>query len=364
MQWKQCVVGPWLLAAAMAQNTLVSPVGTATVDGSTSNSFPFLNATPRRYQQLHGDLGAGAKLITMLSFRLSSGTSSNLGSRLIDLELWMGEGVPALRPSFAFDANYVAGVAGRTQVLPRSLVTFGPQGTAVVGANPFTGNMDLVLTTPFLFSGTGNSLVWEAVVYSTSAAAAGTFQGPDAEQGVTTTGTSSVTGGGCTATGQSGPMTHTYTVVDVAGTLVLNTQVANGPANALCFLALGVQNPAVTLPGICGPLRSDAQLITFVGITDAVGAIGVDRPTFATATVPNAIQGLDLYTQVFAFDTALASQPLVLSNGRVTTTPSSNTTRVNQVSRILNNVGGTTANEGAFFTTSVGYGLVTRFTYF
>lgn len=362
MQWKQCLVGPWLLAIAMAQNTLVSPVGTATVDGSTSNTFPFLNATPRRYQQLHGDLGTGAKLVTMLSFRLSAGTSSNLGTRLIDLELWLGEGVPALRPSFAFDANYVGGAAGRTLALPRTLVTFGPQGTAVNGVNPFTGNMDLVLTTPFLFAGTGNSLVWEAVVYSTSPAAAGLFSAPDAEQGVVNTAASTSLGGGCTASGQSAPMAHTYTVLDVAGTLVLNAQVTNGPANALCFLALGVQNP--NLLGLCGPVLTDAQLITFVGFTDAAGAISADHPTFATAALPNGIQGLDLYTQVFAFDAAAPGQPLVLSNGRVATTPSSNTTRVNQVSRILNSVGGTTASEGQFFNSTVGYGLVTRFTYF
>lgn len=362
MQWKQCLVGPWLLAVAMAQSTVVSPVGTATVDGSTSNTFPFLNATPRRYQQLHGDLGSGAKLITQLSFRLSSGTSSNSGTRLVDLELWLGQGGSALRPSFAFDANYVGGAAGRTLVLPRTVVTFGPQGNAVTGVNPFTGNMDLVLTTPYLFPGTGNSLVWEAVVYSTSPGAAGLFSAPDAEQGVVTTAATSLLGGGCTASGQSAPMAHTYTVFDVAGTLVLNTQVTNAPPNALCFLALGVQNPS--LFGLCGPILTDAQLITFAGFSDAVGAIPADRPAFATAALPNGIQGLDLYTQVFAFDAAVPGQPLVLSNGQRTTVPSSNTTRVNQVSRILNNVGGTTASEGAFFQTTVGYGLVTRFTYF
>ena len=362
MQLKQCLVGPWLLAVAMAQNTLVSPVGTATVDGSTSNSFPFLNATARRYQQLHGDLGAGAKLITQLSFRLSAGTSSNSGTRLVDLELWFGEGVPALRPSFAFDANYIGGPAGRTLALPRTLVTFGPQGNAVTGVNPFTGNMDLVLTTPYLFPGTGNSLVWEAVVYSTSPGAAGLFSAPDAEQGVVNSANSTPLGGGCIASGQSAPMTHTYNVFDVAGTLVLNTQVTNAPPNALCFLALGVQNP--NFFGLCGPILTDAQLITFAGFSDAVGAISADRPAFATAALPNGIQGLDLYTQVFAFDAAVPGQPLVLSNGRRTTTPSSNTTRVNQVSRILNNVGGTTASEGAFFNTTVGYALVTRFTYF
>jgi hypothetical protein len=362
MQWKQCLVGPWLLAVAMAQSTVVSPVGTATVDGSTSNTFPFLNATPRRYQQLHGDLGSGAKLITQLSFRLSSGTSSNFGTRLVDLELWFGQGGPALRPSFAFDANYVGGAAGRTLVLPRTVVTFGPQGNAVTGVNPFTGNMDLVLTTPYLFPGTGNSLVWEAVVHSTSPGAAGLFSAPDAEQGVVTTAVTTPLGGGCTASGQSAPMAHTYTVFDVAGTLVLNTQVTNAPPNALCFLALGVQNP--NFFGLCGPILTDAQLVTFVGFSDAVGAITADRSAFATAALPNGIQGLDLYTQVFAFDAAVPGQPLVLSNGRRTTTPSSNLTRVNQVSRILNTAGGTTAGEGAFLQTTVGYGLVTRFTYF
>jgi len=212
-----------LTTAALAQGAIVSPVGAATVDGSGANGFPFASATVRRYQQIHSDLGAAPLQITSLSFRLSAGTTNYLGTRITDVELYMGEGVSALQPSYTFDDNYVA---PKTLVIPRSFITFGPQGQAVSpGPNPFTSNMDFLLPAPFLYTG-ANSLVWELHNFGVTTGAAGTYTTTtDAEQGVVTAGTSTITGTGCIATGQTVAMTHTFTCHDIAGTLGMNSTV-------------------------------------------------------------------------------------------------------------------------------------------
>jgi hypothetical protein len=350
-----------LATTAAAQGTIVSPVGASTVEGSSANLFPWTTNTPRRYMQLHSDLGATPLAITMLSFRVSAGTTLNAGTRIHDVELYLGEGRNALQPSYVFDNNYVA---PKQLMIPRTLITFGPQGQAVTpGPNPFTGNMDLILPAPFIYTG-ANSLVWEATCFGMTAGAAGTFGTPDAEQGVLTTATSTVTGPGCVATGQAAAMTHTLSCTDVAGTLVLNSTLAAGPANSLCFLAVGFQNPNLAFPGLCSPVYTDAILTQVMGITDAAGAITTNTPAGATFTVPNLLTGLTITTQAFAIDLGRIDPiPFCGSDGRSVVVPGSNLARVNLATRIFNNAGGTTATQGIFFTSTVGYALVTQFSH-
>ncbi|HEX5052940.1 MAG TPA: hypothetical protein VFZ65_14285 [Planctomycetota bacterium] len=350
-----------LASAGLAQSTIVSPVGTATVDGSGSNSFPFNSNVPRRYMQLHGDIGGSAKLITQLSFRVSSSTANNLGTRIIDVDMYMGEGIDPLKPSYTFDNNYIG---GKTLVLPQTQLTFGPQGQAITGVNPFTGNMDIVLANPFVYSGT-NSLVWELTYNSQTTGATGTFVAEDAEQGVVTSATSSITGTGCVATGGTAAMTHTFPTVDIAGTLVMNATIAAAPANTLVLLGIGASNPNTPVAGLCGNLYTDLTILQYIGLTDASGALTTGTPTLSTISVPNTLTGVTLYTQAFALDFASTLPlPFTASNGRQVTVPTSDLTRVNNATRIFNNAGGTTATEGIFFTTTIGYSLVTQFTYF
>ncbi|MBM4060393.1 MAG: hypothetical protein FJ265_04735 [Planctomycetes bacterium] len=349
-----------LAAAATAQGAVVSPVGAATVEGSGSNSFPFSSAVARRYMQIHSDLGPMPRVITKLSFRLNATTTNFTGTRAHDLELFMGEGRSATNPSYTFDNNYFA---PKQLVIPRTLITFGPQGQGVSpGPNPFTGNMDLVLATPFVYTGL-NSLIWEATYFGqTSTGTSGVL---DAEQSTTAGSSSTATGTGCIASGQSAAMTHTFTVTDIGGTAVMNATVATGPANALTFLALGFTNPNLSFPGLCGLVYTDAVLTTkVIGVTNAAGAITTDTPTLSTIVVPNQIAGVTLATQCFAIDAGSTSPlPIAASNGRIVTVPSPALGRVDLATRILNNAGGTTATEGIFFTTTIGYALVTQFTH-
>jgi hypothetical protein len=350
-----------LCSAAAAQATVVSPAGLATVEGSSGNAYPWNSPVPRRYLQLHGDLGPAPRVITALSFRVNADAADFTGTRTHDIEVWMGEGRPALEPRFRFDDNYVG---PRTLVLPRTTVTFGPQGNCQLpGPSAFTG-MDLVLATPFAYSGQ-HSLVWEVVYYGQVAATglAGTYTNCDAEQGIVTPAPSNVTGGGCVATGQGTPMSHALSCYDVAGTLVLNATVGAAPPGAPCVLALGAYDPAATWPGLCTVLRTDASLILALGTANALGDIGTDTPALTTFTVPNIAAGFVLKSQVVALDAARQqSLGVCLSDGRSAVLPTPDTTRTAAVSRVFNNVGGTSASEGVFYPSTVGYGLVVRFT--
>lgn len=348
-----------LATSLAAQGAIVSPVGAATVEGSSSNAFPFGSTVQRRYMQLHSDLGSSPLLITMLSFRANATNATYTGTRVHDFELFMGEGRDALNPSYAFDSNYFS---PKTLVIPRTTVTFGPTGTTTTpGPNPFTGNLDIVLPAPFVYTGSG-SLIWELTYYGN--VSTGTSATTDAEQGIVTSGTSSITGVGCVATGQASAMTHTFTCADIAGTVAMNATVTAGPANAVCILGLGFTNPAMAFPGLCGTVYTDALLTQIIGTTNASGAITTDTAAMSTLVVPNQLAGLSLFSQVFAIDVARPDPiPFTCSNGRTVIVPAPNLTRVNRATRIFNNAGGTTATEGIYFTSTIGYALVTQFSH-
>src|SRR5262245_2159968 len=181
-----------LLAPAIApsQQTVVSPVTAAGVEGSSGNILPFASDMPRRYQQIHADLVGTARAFTRLSFRMNQGTASYNAVRNIDLELRMGYARPLSQVSFFLDQNYVG---TKATVIARKVVSFGPQGQSVQpGPNPFTA-MQLNLDAPFPYTGT-MPLIWEAVVHANAIVSGTTFSSLDADEGSSTLGTSTTTG--------------------------------------------------------------------------------------------------------------------------------------------------------------------------
>lgn len=356
------VLAPALALAGTlaAQNTIVSPVGLDVVEGDYNNVFPFGQATARRYLQIHADLGTTPLVITKLTFRVNASTTSYTGTRTHDLEVYMGDAVPTAQqlPSLTFDANYAA---PKTTVLPRTLVTFGPTGPSVTpGPNPFLNTLEIVLATPFVYTGTA-PLIWEVAYFGSTSS--GTMSIYDADGSTSVTAPSTITGTGCAATGATALMTHSYTINDSAGTLLMNGTIANGPPNSLALMAIGFSNPNVPVPGLCSNLYTDAALLQVLGTTSATGAYTADNPTGAFI-LPNSATGLTLFTQAFAFDAgSTLALPLTASNGRSATVPAIGTAEVNQVTRLWNTVGGTTATTAFFSPTTVGTGLVTQFTH-
>lgn len=347
-----------IAAAAPSQNTIVSPVIATSVEGASNNVYPWANNVVRRYQQIHGDIGGTPKLISKLSFRMDANTSLWTGTRAIDLEMFIGNSRPLSQASFIFAQNYIG---PQFTAIARKVINMGPQGQGVSpGPNAFL-NMDLVLDTVFPYPGS-NALVWEVVVYSNTAM--GSFQFLDADASTQTTGTSSQTGTGCVATGQTAAMTHTPSYVDRAGILMANYVVTAGPANAPTFLAIGTMDPSLTIPGLCSNLHTNFILFLPIGLTDAVGAITRHMPGNATFVLPNALAAGTLFTQVHSLDQR-PGIPVSNSNGMMGTIPAPNTTRMVDAARIYNDQGGTAATQGYFNTTNttIGYGLVTQFTY-
>lgn len=349
-----------LAAALPAQNTIVSPLSCVGVEGDSSNTFPFVATTARRYLQMHGDLGTAPIVITKIGFRVGASTSVFPGTRTHDIELYMGEAhASALAlPDLIFDNNYAT---PKTLVLPRQLVTFGPTGQSISpGPNPFDPTLEITLTTPFVYSGTA-PLIWEVVYYG-STTAGGSTSSLDADGSTTTTATSTITGTGCLATGRTSLMTHAFTVNDTAGTLLVNGTITNGPPNGFAFMAIGFTDPNLAFPGLCANVRTDALLLQLLGPTTATGSFTADTPVGAIHT-PNAFTGLPICTQAFAIDPlGTGPLPLVLSNGRSCVVPAVGTAQVNLVTRLWSNNGTTTASA-AFGTSTVGYGLATQFTH-
>lgn len=349
-----------LAATAAAQGAVVSPIGSATVEGDSNNVFPFGQTTPRRYMQIHADLGTTPLVITKLAFRVNASTTNYTGTRVHDLEVYMGHGNANAQatPSLDFDNNYSG---PKTTVLPRTFVTWGPQGQSVSpGPNPFNGTMEIVLATPFVYTGTA-PLIWEVAYFGNTTT--GTMSIFDADASTTATATSTITGTGCAPSTAAALMTHTYTVNDTAGTLLMNGTITGGPANELALMAIGFSNPNIAVPGLCANLYTDATLIQVLGFTTATGTFTADTPTGAFI-LPNTAVGLQIFTQAFVFDAGSTfGLQLCASNGRSSTVPGVGTAQVNLVTRLWNTVGGTTATTAAFATSTVGYGLVTEFTH-
>ncbi len=358
-------VSVFVLAASLApslaaQGTVVSPLSSVTVEGDVNNVFPFGQATPRRYMQIHADLGTTPLVITKIGFRVNASSANYTGTRTHDIELYMGDGLPTSQqlPNLTFDANYAA---PKTTVLPRQLVTFGPTGQSVTpGPNPFLPSLEITLATPYVYTGTA-PLIWEVAYFGSTSS--GSMSIYDADSSSSTTGSSTVTGLGCPASGATSLMTHTYTVNDTTGTLLLNGTIANAPPNALALMAIGFSNPNAPAPGVvCSNIYTDGTLVQFLGVTSATGTFTANDPTGAII-VPNTATGITLFTQAFAIDPTSPTLFLIASNGRSATVPAVGTAEVNLMTRLWNTAGGTTATTAAFATSTVGYGLVTQFTH-
>lgn len=148
-----------LSAAAVAQNTVVSPAGLANQSGNGANLWPWAQATTR-YQQVHSDLGPTPRLYRKLAFRQAAGNGTFTGVRVLDLEVWAGNARSYDTVSTAFASNYVT---PRTNVIARKLVNFGPQGPAA-NPSPFQG-MDLVFDAPVAHV-LAFSFAWEVVIHA------------------------------------------------------------------------------------------------------------------------------------------------------------------------------------------------------
>ncbi|MCB9883223.1 MAG: hypothetical protein H6832_11835 [Planctomycetes bacterium] len=344
-----CIV---VACSLQAQRYHVSPIQAATTEGTSDNTFPWASSSMRRYQQIHSDMPSTTMRITTLGFRQNATTSTYTGTRTIDMELSMGRGVVYDRVQLTFDKNYVAG--SKAMVIARKKINISGGATVDPGPCPFDGKLEIKLDVPYTYL-PSDSLVWDVIIYSNIVL--GNFGALDADACPTTLVSATSFGTGCTATGQVYAMSFVASGSDNGGTLGLLFSLSNGPVSAPVLMILGTQQLDLPVTGFCTNLYTDLLLVLPMGATDATGR------WFEALVAPNPGAG-SLSAQAITIDVGQAGFPLAATNRRTVTIPAPNTTKVLRVTRLTNTDNVPTATKAMFFSTSsVGYGLVTRFTY-
>jgi hypothetical protein len=243
--------------------------------------------------------------------------------------------------------------------MAQKIINMGPQGQGGF-PSPFMG-MDVMLDQVFVYV-PGRSLIWEAVIYNNPTVTG--FGAIDADVSVVSSNRGSVTGVGCTATGQTAPMDlyHFDGATDMGGVFTFACGVQRAPALAPCFLTIGFANPNLVAPGvICGGVYTSSNILIQMGAADATGLINYFQGF--SLSMRNTFGGLGFFAQMHALDPGLSQVVKIAnSNGYRFQVPLPDTSRELQVSRMQNNTNTTTDPKSSFFQTStIGYGLVTRF---
>ncbi|MCA8971471.1 MAG: hypothetical protein KDC95_16890 [Planctomycetes bacterium] len=359
------VAGLCVASVAYAQNYHVSPVGAATTEGSGSNAFPFSSSVQRRYQQIHSDMPTVPMKITAIGFRNSASTSVYTGSKQLDIELFMGNTRAWNQCSFYFDNNWL--LSSKTQVVARKTITFGAGAAASPGPSPFDPSLEIKLDAPYLYIPPNGSLGWELLMHGY--VATGTNGSMDVDVGSLTAGADTPYGNGCVAGGQTLPMAHTVEIEDAFGTLMMMFSARYCPANAPALLVIGTQQLDIPVAGLCTNIYTNLVVALPFGVADATGDLHRQSTTYyygaanGTILAPNPGAGT-LYSQVYCLDLSQTGIPFAASNGIASAIPASDTSKKVEVTRLFNNSGGVTEPMSAVFTTSsIGYGIVTRFTY-
>ena len=360
-----------LVIPLAAQGTIVSPGQFASAEGNTSAAIPFLAPAPTysRYMQIHSDLGTTFQLIKQLAFRLEGATAATTSATLtIDLEVSMAPSVDFDKASWVF-ANNATGTA--INVIPRRVLNIGPITGTATTPEPFAIKLPFLAPYPYL----GNSSVlWEAKIFSNNVTAAGN---PVLDMGSNAIGfalSPTVVGTGCQVTGQSSAMKLTYQQWTSVAYYTFSAWVDFAPANAATVFAIGVNNPATVVPGLCGALYTDLLVILPMGVTNANGFLGQTITNGSTVTkagggafafvVPNTWGNTLLYYQAHSIDsTSTSLLPIANSNGIKATAVGALTGTPVRVTRLYSADGGTTQQNAYFVTNGALTGLVTEFSY-
>ncbi len=343
-------------AAAIAQSYSVSPPAHANTQGNASNPIPFYNANAR-YMQIHGDLKGTPRVMQGMSIRRGQvGTQTNATARTLDLTVLMANS-NIQTTSTTFAANYLG---TPTVVKPKGTVNF-PDWTAS-GGTPEPWTIVIPFTAPWPYLGT-NDLLWEWLVEnntgSTLAYYADIYSGLTGPNQDMTQATQTAIGTGCTATGQSRPMTvsaRSYTSNALQGFYFRATG-SSGPLNAPSNMMIGIVNPNLTVPGLCTNLYTLPMWYFPTTSHNTTGSI-----TMPDVLVPwnPGYQGAKLYTQAISLDAGQTGLPLALSNGLETVIPAMTPPGSSPIVRIfdLNSATATTAIVNYY-----AYGLIVRFTH-
>jgi hypothetical protein len=120
----------------------------------------------------------------------------------------------------------------------------------------------------------------------------------------------------------------------------LQADVRRGPAAAPAWLNISMQDPLLTLPGLCGVVHALPEVQLSLGTTDAGGnSLG----TVVRFPWISALRSAPLHMQAFAFDAGQSGLPLVLSNGSVALWPAPPTPTLGHASALSESLTATRA---------------------
>ena len=314
---------PLLTAAAGAQIIDTLPTGYANRPGDYLSgagvSYPFSDVA-FRYQEVHSSwTGRTMPPLTAVGFRRGSYRAANTTAvaHTLNAQVTMGFGSVATF-STTFANNYTG---TPTVVFTNKPVNMPDRNT--ITTPPWLWTSWLVFDVPFLNAGQAD-LVWELQTQNS------TLPSPTSalyysDRTGTTSSTAVVLAAGCTATGRTTPatLTATWRNTGTAGTMGLTLGGTNWPASAAVLCHLGLTNPNLAIPGLCGPLQASLDLQLPAGAASAAGSLTSLAINFPHNPV---LLQVPIYSQGVALDAGQPGLPVVLSDGRIGSMPPGNST--------------------------------------
>jgi hypothetical protein len=302
-----------LLLVPLAAQPLVSPQYCTSFEGVYGYSEPLDGLY--RYQQIHTDLGTQPRTVRGLALRRDAQAAANQDAtlRVLQAEIRLAHAAATLSTTFA--NNYAT---TPVVVWPRGGIGL-PDWRALPPSMPSPFDAVLPFALPFAFSGQGN-LLWEIDI-SVHSAAGKAYPTDGVARAIAQPGAYRMLGDGCTTA--NGKFEHRGLLqsqtVGPGMFLNLSWNAERGPSNAAGVLWIGVSDPNVLVPGLCGSgrLRSDA-LVGLPAATDAAGAFASP----ALRVVYQAVfEGASLYSQVVCLDATQPGLKVAATNGLAATAP-------------------------------------------
>lgn len=309
MAWTLLAFAP--LTAQLPNET--SPTGMSAQEGGGRHAL-IRSGVVHRFQQIDsGSLGAPR---TLVGLALRSDAAGSTGPDRATFVVRLGHADEMM--AFADFEDCFAAPGPSTVVDPRTVAL--PDWSA---PGPGVAPFDLVLRfdRPFAYDGVRPLVV--DILTQGHGGPAGSAVFVDLDRVAPRIDVGRSVGAGCAVAGQPAPMSHTMQIENQGPgaplySMRMEVTLRHAPPGAATILNMDLADPALSLPGVCGVIRSLPARTVALGATDPAG--GIFGAAFTCPFIPHLV-GLTFHTQMISLDTNRAGVPVALSEGRVATMP-------------------------------------------